>query len=275
MRTIVVKSPAKLNLYLKVLGKRPDGFHELRTVFERIDLYDELSFSERADRRIRIACSHPHVPCGAKNLVYKAALALQQKYGVSKGVTVKILKKIPVAAGLAGGSSNAAAALTGLNRLWSLGMSLDDLLEVGNMMGSGIAFFLNDCSWALGEGRGERITRLPVSEKFWHILVVPRVKMYTSEVYGALKFPLTNKMDNANILIHSLKEKNISKISSLFSNDLEQGILAMVPKLGAVRERLKTLGVEGVSFSGSGSSVFGMVRAKKDAERLCGILKRR
>lgn len=275
MKALILKSPAKLNLYLRVIRKRPDGYHELKTIFQRIGLYDELCFLPDETGKIRIECDHPYVPCGSKNLVYKVALALKQKFAVSKGVTIKIVKRIPVAAGLAGGSSNAATALLGLNRVWSLGMTLEELLQVGNSLGSDIAFFLNNCSWALGEGRGEKITRLPISKKFWHILVVPKVKMYTPEVYGALKFPLTNKMDNANILIHSLQKKDINKIKSLFSNDLEQSILTIAPKLEAVRGRLKALGVKGVSFSGSGPSVFGVVNTKQEAEDLCGILKKR
>lgn len=272
---LILKSPAKLNLYLRVVRKRPDGYHDLRTVFERISLWDDVLFYENTSGEIKIECDHPHVPCGPKNLVYKAALALQKRCGVSRGVTVRIIKRIPVAAGLGGGSSNAATALQGLNRLWSLNLKSADLAETGNTLGSDIAFFLDNCSWALGEGRGERITRLPISNKFWHILVVPKVKMYTAKVYGALKFPLTKKIDNVTILTHSLQKKEFNKIKGLFLNDLEQSILMMTPELDIVRERIKALGVEGVSFSGSGPAVFGMVNTKKEAESLCDILKKR
>ncbi len=275
MELLTLKSPAKLNLYLKVINKRPDGYHNLKTVFERITLCDDMIFSLDQSGKIRIVCDHPHVPCGPKNLVYQAAAALKQQYGVSAGVTIRIVKRIPVAAGLAGGSSNAACALSGLNRVWSLKLPRSRLMEIGNTLGSDIAFFLNQCSWALGEGRGEQITKLEVSEKFWHILVVPKVKMYTPQVYAALKFPLTNKMDNASIFTHSLYKKDKNKIISLISNDLEQGILTLAPQLQAVRERLKTLGVKGVSFSGSGPSVFGVVQSKTEAEYLCDILRKR
>lgn len=275
MKILVLQSPAKLNLYLRVLNKRPDGYHNLKTIFERIDLCDELQFTENASGSIKIVCDHPHIPTGPKNLVFKVAMLLKQQYGVSQGVTVRIKKCIPVAAGLAGGSSNAATALIGLNRLWRLKLTRQELISIGNQLGSDIAFFLNECSWALGEGRGEKILDLNIRKKYWHILVTPKLKMSTPEVYKSLNLKtLTNKKDSVNILIHSLQERNIDKIIDCLSNDLEYSILKIAPKLEIVKERLKTLGVKGVSFSGSGASVFGFVKSKKEAEYLCGMLKK-
>jgi 4-diphosphocytidyl-2-C-methyl-D-erythritol kinase len=216
------------------------------------------------------------VPTGPKNLVYRVARLLQQRYGVHDGVDVKILKRIPVAAGLAGGSSNAATALIGLNRVWKLGLKRQELIAIGNTLGSDIAFFLHDCAWALGEGRGERIIPLKIKAKLWQILVVPKVKMYTPKVYNALDLKkLTKRKDDANILIHSLYKKNINKIHNVLSNDLEYGILLLAPKLEAVLKRMKALGIKGVSFSGSGSSVFGLTDSKQAAETLCVLLKKR
>lgn len=275
MKKLILKSPAKLNLYLRVINKRQDGYHNLKMIFERIDLCDELSFTENSSGKIKIICNHPHVPTGPKNLVFKVARLLQEKYGVSKGVTVNIDKRIPVAAGLAGGSSNAATALKGLNRVWGLKLSQKQLLVLGNQLGSDIAFFLHNCSWALGEGRGEKITKLDISKKYWHILVTPKVKMYTPKVYNSFNLKtLTNKKDNANILIHYLKKGNIDKIILLLLNNLDQSIVSIAPNLQNVVGRMEAFGVKGVSFSGSGPSVFGIIQSRQEAQHLCDLLRR-
>ena len=275
MKAIVLKSHAKLNLYLRVINKRPDGYHNLKTIFERINLYDDVAFSANRTGRIKILCDHPQVPTGPGNLVYKAAAVLRERYQVSQGVAIRIIKRIPVAAGLAGGSSNAATALVGLNKVWSLGLTKKEMLDIGNSLGSDIAFFLHDCSWALGEGRGERITRLNIKSRFWHVLVVPKVKMYTVKVYRGLKLKLTNNKDNANILTRYLQKKNINKIYKYLGNDLEHSIVTIVPSLKNVPRRLKALGAEGVSFSGSGPTVFCLLWSRQDAECLKRILQKR
>src|SRR6185436_451831 len=157
MKSITLQSPAKLNLYLKIVNKRPDGFHNLTTLFERIDLADEITLTSEASGRIRVSCDHPQVPTGPKNLVYKAAALLKQDFGIKQGVHITICKNIPVAAGLAGGSSNAATVLQGLNKLWNLKLTKTRLAAYAARIGSDVAFFLYDCSWALGTGRGEVI----------------------------------------------------------------------------------------------------------------------
>ena len=275
MSALLFKSPAKLNLYLRVIDKRPDGYHRLETLFERINLFDDLYFSSNKSGKITLQCDHPQVPCDQGNLVYKIADYLQKFYEVRQGVCVRIKKRIPVAAGLAGGSSNAATALVALNKLWGLGLNQKRLIEIGNMFGSDIAFFLYDCPWALGEGRGEQITPLNIKAKIWQILVVPKRKMSTPKVYQRLNLKLTNKRDDVNILIHSLKEKDINKSSRFLLNDLEYSILTIAPGLDNVRKRLKSLGVKGVSFSGSGPSVFGLTNSEQEAKNLCDALKKR
>ncbi|MEW5894274.1 MAG: 4-(cytidine 5'-diphospho)-2-C-methyl-D-erythritol kinase [Candidatus Omnitrophota bacterium] len=275
MKPLLFKSPAKLNLFLRVINKRPDGYHNLQTLFERINLFDDLYFSTVKSGDITISCDHPHVPCGPGNLIYKIADYIKSTYGLKYGVHVKLNKRIPVAAGLAGGSSNAATTLIALNKLWKLGLKKARLIEIGNMFGSDIAFFLHDCSWALGEGRGEIISPLDIKSKIDHILVVPKKKMSTPKVYQALNLKLTNKKDNVNILIHSLKEKDIVKSSQFLFNDLEHSILTIDPKLDVVKKRLKSLENKGVSFSGSGPSLFGLTKSNQEAKDLCDALKKR
>ena len=301
MSRLVLSSPAKLNLFLKVQNKRPDGYHNIVTVFERIDLADEIDFHSSLNSDINIKCDHPDVPVGPKNLVYKAAQLLQQELGVDQGVRVKIKKRIPVAAGLAGGSSNAATALLGLNHIWKLNLSRAKLISYARKIGSDVAFFLHDASFGIGTERGDRIKKLNIKTKLWHILVVPRIKMYSWKVYGGLKFPdlavkkhssgavlrasqggewgctnvLTKINDNANILIHNLKKDNVLEVGRLLANDLETEILRLSPCLEKLKERLKSLNAKGVMISGSGPSVFGLTMTKRESEVIRSVLSKR
>lgn len=300
MRSVRLSSPAKLNLFLKVLNKRPDGFHNIMTVFERIDLQDEICFRLNTSSAIRIHCAHPHVPRGPRNLVYRAAHMLQEDLKIKNGVDVYLKKNIPVAAGLGGGSSNAATTLQGLNRLWKLGLSHAQLLSYARRLGSDVPFFMYDCAWALGTGRGDCIQKLPISRKLWHILVVPCVKLYSGEVYqglglragrqkaseglcghGVPNFPvgstkmLTKISDNATIFIHHLRQADVSQIGRWFVNDLETVVLRLSPTLGNLEQRLKSLNAQGVMVSGSGPCVFAITETQWQAKQIQAILSRR
>lgn len=275
MKTIVLPAPAKLNLVLRVINKRQDGYHNLKTLFERIDLCDELSFSRNSTGKITIRCDHPFVPVGPKNLVFKVAQLLKNEHNVREGVDVHIRKKIPVAAGLAGGSSNAATALLGLNQLWKLSLSPAQLVAFARLIGSDVAFFLYNRSWALGTERGDVIKPVLIRPKIWHVLVVPRIKMYSREVFTRLNLQLTKKDDDVNILIRYLQFNNIIKAQSLLANDLETSILAIRPGLQNVKNRLTACGLTGVSFSGSGPAVFALTGTKQEAQAAVQILNRR
>ena len=264
MPSLTLNSYAKLNLVLDVLGQRPDGFHELRTIFERIDLHDTIIL-KRTSSSIRVVCDCPHVPLGVKNLVYKIAQRLQKDFGILEGVAITIEKRIPVAAGLAGGSSNAAAVLQGLNRLWGLGLTPKKLVDYALAAGSDVAFFLYDTPYALGEGRGERIKALPFKTKLWHVLVTPQLKVYTKDVFSRLNLKLTKKKDNVNILLPFLRENNLYSIGPGLSNDLEPAILSFKPHLRRLKEKLLDAGAVGACFSGSGPSVFALAESQKHA----------
>lgn len=304
MSRILLSSPAKLNLFLKVQNKRPDGFHNIVTIFERVNLFDEISFKSLPNKTIRIVCDHPHVPVGPKNLVHKAARLLQDGFNLQQGVEIKIKKRIPVAAGLAGGSGNAATALLGLNHIWKLNLNQAEMLPYARQLGSDVAFFLYDTSWGLGTERGDRIEKLNIKTKLWHILVVPRIKMYSWKVYGGLSFDafapraclsygeqavnnpnkrgapnhklqLTKKNDNANILIRNLKKGSILEAGRLLSNDLEDVIIRLCPRLEKLKDRLKSLNTQGVMISGSGPAVFGLTATQEDAEVIKNVLLKR
>lgn len=282
MRSILLKSPAKLNLYLKVINKRKDGYHNLVTLFERIDLCDDIRLTSNDHGQIKVICNNPQVPAGPQNLVYKVAATLKKDFAFTQGVDIKINKRIPVAAGLAGGSSNAATVLLGLNRLWRLSLTRSRLLAYAKKIGSDVPFFLYDASWAVGTGRGDRIRRVSIPARLWHVLVVPRVPIYTAEVFEALSLKvgglpnlkLTKIRSDVNILIRSLRKNDIFKVGQLLSNDLEPAIFDVCPSLDKLRAKMKNFNMLGAGFSGSGPSLYGLVETKKEADTLRSDLKR-
>jgi 4-diphosphocytidyl-2-C-methyl-D-erythritol kinase len=274
MRILTLSSPAKLNIILKVINKRPDGYHNLKTLFERIDLADTISFRRGSHDQIKIRCNHPQIPLGPQNLVYRVAQRLKNAYGIREGIDIQIIKRIPVAAGLAGGSSNAATALIGLNKFWGLKMSRQELLRHAAALGSDISFFIYDTSWAVGTGRGERIRAVSLPSRLWHILIVPCAKMYSREVFTCLKLKLTKQNDNVNIVIRYLKNNNIISAGRLLENDLESSILQIRPRLAYLRKRLEKLQLRGVAFSGSGPAVYGITESRRQARQLKTVLKR-
>jgi 4-diphosphocytidyl-2-C-methyl-D-erythritol kinase len=278
MRSFSLKSYAKLNLTLKITGRRLDGFHELETVFERIDLHDTLRFSPRKDEKIVITSNHPDVPLDERNLVYKAAIMLRASCGIVKGATIHIEKRIPIAAGLAGGSSNGATALLGLNRLWETRISLLKLGRLAARLGSDLNFFLYDTPFALGSGRGEKIKPLASKAKLWHVVVTPDVHILAKDAYAvyaktaAKKIPveagLTTQGTGVKMFLRSLKEKDISTSARMLFNDLEAPILTLCPELLALKQEMLAQQPLGVCFSGSGPSVFALTKTRQQAEKI-------
>ncbi len=275
MNKLRLQSPAKLNLFLKVNGKRPDGYHDLTTLFERIDLCDEVTLTLNKTGAVRIFCSHPSVPTNSRNLAYKVAKLLKDDFSIKSGVDIKIIKRIPVAAGLGGGSSNAATVLLGLNRLWKLSLSLPKMVKYAQKIGSDVPFFLHNTSWAMGTQRGDRIKRLPLPLKLWHVLVVAELKVYTREIFGVLNLKLTKPKTDVNILRRALRKNDLPRISHFLFNDLETAIVQSHPNLLKIKEALENCGAVGVCFSGSGPTVFGLVESRQKAQSVKRILKKR
>ena len=269
-------SPAKINLYLRVLRQRPDGFHDIETLFQRISLKDEIILTPRSDGKIEIVCDCPEVPTDERNIAHKAARILQREFAPQdRGVRIEIRKRIPVAAGLAGGSTNAATALMGLNRLWRLKLTVKQLAEVARRIGSDVPYFLYDAGLAVGTGRGDRIRPLKTGPECHYVLVVPRVKLLAGRVYGGLKTKLTKKMGNVNILTYHLRKKDLESVGSLILNDLEPVVLRLCPRIARLKERLKALKAKGVMVSGSGPSVFGLMASEQDARIAAEALSKR
>ena len=267
MQSLTLRAPAKLNLYLKVISRRPDGYHNIVTLFEKINLFDEITLKATPKKSIHIKCDHPDVPRGPKNLVYKVAEKLQRDFSVNQGVEITIKKRIPVAAGLGGGSSNAATVLKGLDRLWNLKISPKRMLKYAYSVGSDVAFFLYDTSWALGTQRGEKIRPLNLRTKLFHVLVVMKIPLYSWEVYGLLRnWRLTKKVDDVRILLHYLRKKDFPSASRYLKNDLERPVFDLCPRLLMLKNELRGLQTQGVMISGSGPALFGITATRKQAE---------
>lgn len=270
---LVFKTPAKINLGLFILGKRPDGYHDLETLFQMVSLYDTVELETLKDG-IDLVCDNPNVPTDESNLMIRAARLLQeaapQKTGL--GCRMVLTKRIPMGAGLAGGSGNAAGVLMGLNRLWDLKLKLDELSAIAARLGSDIPFFLSSPS-ALGEGRGERLTPLQPAKKFKVILVFPGISMATAEVYQALNFDLTKNSKNINILREFFSQSNIAGLGAHLHNDLEPVVIKRLPVIASIKKKLDSLDADGTLLSGSGSAVFGIFgdsqKAQEAYERCC------
>ena len=264
---LVFKTPAKINLGLFILGKRPDGYHDLETLFQMVSLYDTVELESR-DHGIELVCNHPEVPTGESNLMIRAARLLQEKFPGRDGMGCRmtLTKTIPMGAGLGGGSGNAAGVLMGLNRLWDLQLKPAELSEMAARLGSDIPFFL--CApAALGEGRGERLTPLQPTKKFYVILVFPRVSLATAEVYKALNFDLTLSSKNINILREFFSQSNISSLGAHLHNDLEPVVIDRLPVARSIKGKLRSLHAAGTLVSGSGSTVFGIFEDARVAEQ--------
>lgn len=273
MKTLSLRSPAKLNLFLKVLHKRKDGYHSLETLFERIDLCDHLRLTKNKEGGIRIFCDHPDVPLDSQNLVYQAVELVKEEFGITEGIDIHITKRIPVAAGLGGGSSNAAAALLGVNRLWRLKMTRKKLLALARTIGSDVGFFIHNCSWAEGRGRGDRITRRIIPVRLWHIVVVAPLKVYSKDVFAAWNNErLTKPGDDVKIFTRFLRKNNLSILETLLHNDLEQAIVRLHPQLLSLKQHIAHLVQKPVIFSGSGPALFALASTHKEAQDLKAAL---
>ena len=288
---MVLNSFAKLNLYLEVLKKRKDSYHNINTLFERIDLSDKIILKARPDNLIKIICENPGVPKDSSNLCYRSAKLLQEKFHINQGLDIKIIKQIPVGAGLGGGSSNAAAVLSGLNKLWKLNLSCERLAGLARKIGCDAPFFIYNTSFAFGLARGDRVKPLKGFKnlRLWHILVVPKTKVLTPKIYKEWDrySELTKPKHNAKILTLGLRKKDLSSlipasskmrqglmISQLLFNSLEEITTRLYPEVQRIKEALTRCGLKSILMSGSGPAVFGMVLLRKEAERLSRQLKR-
>jgi 4-diphosphocytidyl-2-C-methyl-D-erythritol kinase len=259
-KTVSIKAPAKVNLCLKVLGRRADGYHEILSLMQMVGLYDLLTLREEWSD-IRLTIENVSLPTDRSNLVFRAAEALQrvafEGEAKPKGVSIRLTKHIPIAAGLGGGSSDAAATLVGLNRLWGLRWSRERLAQLGATLGSDVPFFLyGPTAWA--SGRGERIERTPPSDAGWMVLVNPGIAVSTAWVYQAFSRKLGLTKTDREITMNKfiVYRPSIRKIFYRPHNDLEEVTLEAFPQLTQIKKELSNLGGKGVLMSGSGPTLF-------------------
>ncbi|MGN7388798.1 4-(cytidine 5'-diphospho)-2-C-methyl-D-erythritol kinase [Sporosarcina sp. SAFN-015] len=265
------KAPAKINLTLDVLHKRPDGFHEVEMIMTTVDLADRVWLRPSNDGHINIRVSERFVPNDRKNLAYQAADLLRRKYGIRDGVEITLDKKIPVAAGLAGGSSDAAATLRGLNRLWNLQLSADELAELGAKIGSDVSFCVHGGT-ALAKGRGEKIQHLPAPPNCWVILAKPSISVSTADIYRNLDVNSIKHPDTAGML-EALHSGSYNKMCASLGNVLEPVTMKLHPQVVVLKEKMEQFGADAVLMSGSGPTVFGFVRQEARVSRIYNGLK--
>ncbi|SLL37198.1 4-diphosphocytidyl-2-C-methyl-D-erythritol kinase [Mycobacteroides abscessus subsp. abscessus] len=255
---LLVKAPAKINLSLDVLHKRPDGYHEVEMIMTTIDLADRIELTLLDSDVIKIVSLNRFVPDDQRNLAYQAANILKEKFHVKKGVEIKIEKNIPVAAGLAGGSSDAAAVLRGLNKLWDLGLTLDELAVIGAEIGSDVSFCVYGGT-ALATGRGEIIKELPAPPVCWVILAKPFIGVSTADIYKRLDVE-TIDHPNTEKMIESIALKDYDRMCESVGNVLENVTLSLYPEVAQIKEQIYKFGADAVLMSGSGPTVFGLIQ---------------
>lgn len=263
-----IRAPAKINLSLRVVGRRADGYHLLDTIIVPVSLYDEIDMrriraapGHPAGDLIQISCDHPLVPQGRENIVHRAAELIMRKTRKRQPISIHIKKNIPVGAGLGGGSSDAAAALVGLNRLLQLRLSLARIEKLALALGADVPFFVR-ARPARARGIGERLRPLRCLPRFWSVIVYPGFPVSTEWVYRGFRQKLTKPLVNTSI---ATSLKSVGELINRLENDLEAVTLKRYPEIGVFKQKLLREGAPGVLMSGSGSSVFGIFASKRAA----------
>jgi 4-diphosphocytidyl-2-C-methyl-D-erythritol kinase len=265
---VEVFTPAKLNLFLEILGKRPDGYHEIETLMVAIDLHDRLTITPDETGRITLRCDDPTLPSGPENLVVKAAEKLRAEAGPERsgslGAEIVLEKAIPAQAGLGGGSSDAAATLAALDRLWGLATPAERLAELAGEIGSDVPFFLSN-SAAVCRGRGERCEGLGEPPAYWFVLVNPPTGVRTADVYGGLVPP--ERPEPIGPVLEAFASGDPARMGRCLHNRLQPVAERINPVLGEVRRALEDMGssLDGTLMSGSGSAYFGLARDRNAA----------
>lgn len=262
-KIIAVNAPAKVNLTLDAKYKRPDGYHELETIMHQIDLCDRLILEQ--NREIVIDSNSKQIPLDKSNLAYRAAAGFLEEFGIKEGVRIFIEKTIPVGAGLAGGSTDAAAVLSGLNRLYDLGAGLDDLMRIAASLGSDVPFCLRGGT-ALATGRGEILESYYPSHALTMVLVKPPFEVSTAQVYGALDLTTIKNHPDAREFLAAWEHNNLESMALNMINVLESVTVNRYPEISQIKQRLLDMGAAAVLMSGSGPSVFGLFGSTGEAE---------
>ena len=267
LRTLRIRAHAKINLFLNVVGKRNDGYHNLETVFQSIDLHDEIILRERDRKGVVLQCDHPDVPSDSNNLAFKAARAISNVVGGMGGLEIRIEKRIPVSAGLAGGSADAAAVLHGINELFSLDIGQSILLRVARDLGADVPFCLIGGT-AFGTGIGDILTPISPLTDVPFILINPGISVSTSDIFRNLHIPLTKQTKESIIIKNCVEKRDIFGIGKNLYNSLEIPVFSKHPELSEIKSHLSMrVGTLGALMSGSGATIFALMQDARSARR--------
>lgn len=271
MDEIQIMCPAKINLSLDVIGKREDGYHLLKMIMQSVSLYDGITIKKSNDG-INLYCSREYVPRDSRNTAYKAAAIIKERFGINEGVDIIIDKNIPVAAGLAGGSTDAAGVIEGMNSLFNLGMSVEEMMKIGVRVGSDVPYCILQGT-VLAEGIGDVLTPIKSFGGVWCVLAKPPVAVSTAEVYRGLKIDEIPRHPNTEKLINFIEKKDIEGLSINMINVLENVTIKKHPVIFEIKNIMMEFHALGSLMSGSGPTVFGLFESKEAAEKCYNRLK--
>ncbi|MFX0548320.1 4-(cytidine 5'-diphospho)-2-C-methyl-D-erythritol kinase [Hathewaya histolytica] len=260
------KAYAKVNLSLDVVGKREDDYHLLKMIMQQIDLYDIIDINENKEKEIKVFCNKPFVPLDNRNLAYKAAEAFIEKYNIGVGVDIKIQKNIPVSAGLAGGSTDAAAVLYLMREIFKKHISIDEIMKLGLEIGADVPYCIQGGT-ALCEGIGEKINPLKPFRNYILVLVKPNFGVSTKDIYKSLNINKIYKHPNTEAIIKAMENEDLRFVGSNMKNVLENVTVSVYPTISNIKKNMMNLGAVGSLMSGSGPTVFGLFEDMLKAQR--------
>ena len=270
MKQLRLNAYAKVNLTLDVLGDRPDGYHDIETVLHTVELHDTIILREDGEG-ITLRCASPDVPAETQNIVHRAATLLRETFQIPRGVEIELSKRIPVAAGLGGGSSDAAVTLLGLAQMWKLRLDDRQLMDLGSKIGSDVPFFLVGGA-ALAMGRGERVRMLPSLPTTWVVIARPTIQVTSEWAYKALDHGAVRKRPNTREVVRALEAEDPRTVGQLLCNVFEDVVIAHHPVVGTIRDRMAAMHTLGVALSGTGPAMFAMAANEAAANEISAAL---
>ena len=265
-KSLELKAYAKVNLGLDVIRKREDGYHEVKMIMQTIKLYDLLTLKKNDDGEIHLTTNLPYLPVNKKNLVYRAIDLIREEYGITEGIDAHLTKHIPVAAGMAGGSTDAAAAFVGMNQLFHLNITQDTLMKYAVTLGADIPYCIMRGT-ALSEGIGEILTPLPSIPPCWFLVVKPVFSISTKFVYENLRLNEDTVHPDIDGMVSAIYNQDLEGITSRMGNVLEDVAVADYPKIAEIKKSMRSFGAMNALMSGSGSTVFGIFTSRDDATK--------
>ena len=273
MRELKLKAKAKINLGLDVVRKRDDGYHEVRMIMQMINLYDKITLRKKTEPGITVTTNLAYLPVNEDNLVYRAAKLLMDEFQVDGGLEIELQKYIPVAAGMAGGSTDAAAVMVGVNRIFQLGLNKKQLMERGVKIGADVPFCIMRGT-ALAEGIGEELTPLPAMPHCSLVIAKPKIHVSTKFVYGNLKVKELTEHPDIDGQVQALRENNLEQLVARMGNVLETVTIPAYPVIDEIKHTMMKYGAMGAMMSGSGPTVFGIFEKEDKAQEVCRLLKK-